>query len=39
MNNHEQMADMYPEWIPPCPKEEQAEEEWAEWVKEHEHDA
>lgn len=25
-------ADMYEEWTPPCPKEEQAAEEWAEWM-------
>lgn len=27
-------ADMYPdEWTPPCPKEEQAADECAEWMK------
>lgn len=27
-------GDMYPdEWTPPCPKEEQAADGWAEWMK------
>ena len=27
-------ADMYPEeWTPPCPREEQEADEWAEWMK------
>lgn len=29
-------ADMYPdEWTPPCPKEEQAAEDWLEWKNQH----
>ena len=26
-------ADMYEEWTPPCPHEEQAAEGWAEWMR------
>lgn len=26
-------ADMYDEWTPPCPNEEQAAEEWADWMR------
>lgn len=33
-------SDMYPdEWVPPRPKEEQAEEEWAEAMEKRKHDA
>lgn len=33
-------ADMYSdEWTPPCPKEEQAAEEWAEAMGKRKHDA
>lgn len=33
-------ADIYPaEWTPPCPKEEQAAEEWAEAMEQKQHDA
>ncbi len=32
-------ADMYDEWTPPCPKEEQAGEEWAEAMEKRKHDA
>lgn len=32
-------ADMFEEWEPPCPKEEQAAEEWAEWMEQKKHDA
>ena len=33
-------ADMYPdEWVSPCPKEEQAAEEWAEAMEKRKHDA
>lgn len=33
-------ADMYPdEWTPPCPHEEQAAEEWVEWMEQKKHDA
>lgn len=31
-------ADMYEEWIPPCPQEEQAAEEWAEYMEQKQHD-
>lgn len=26
-------ADMYDEWEPPCPQEEQAAEGWMEWME------
>ena len=26
-------ADMYDEWTPPCPQEEQAAEEWLEYMR------
>lgn len=33
-------ADLYPEeWTTPCPKEEQAAEDWAEWMFQKQHDA
>ena len=31
-------ADMYDEWTPPCPQEEQAAEEWAKWMEQKQHD-
>ena len=32
-------ADMYPdEWVPPCPKEEQAAEEWMDYKEQKQHD-
>lgn len=32
-------ADIYPEaWTPPCPHEEQAAEEWVEWMEQKQHD-
>lgn len=33
-------ADIFPdEWVPPRPKEEQAAEDWAEWMDQKQHDA
>lgn len=33
-------ADIYPDqWMPPCPQEEQAAEEWAEAMEKRKHDA
>ena len=32
-------ADMYPEWTPPRPHEEQAAEEWKEAMEQKQHDA
>lgn len=31
-------ADMYDEWSPPCPQEEQAAEEWLEYMEQKQHD-
>ena len=31
-------ADMYDEWTPPCPTEEQAAEEWLEYMEQKHHD-
>ena len=31
-------ADMYDEWTPTCPQEEQAAEEWAKWMEQKQHD-
>ena len=31
-------ADMYDEWTPPCPQEEQASEEWLEYMEQKQHD-
>ena len=31
-------ADMYDEWTPPCPQEDQAAEEWLEYMEQKQHD-
>lgn len=31
-------ADMYEDWMPPCPQEEQSAEEWIEYMDQKQHD-